>query len=114
MPRVPIGDGYDCPYTTKPTARTGPVALVYRPPLPMDEITHIDALRKDAVGGRGKVLFDFLVKHLVRWDLADDKGEPVPITAEVLATYRDLSFLYQIENEILRSQPEVAAEVPKS
>lgn len=71
------------------------LTIRYRP----GKFTH--ALRSDLLSGESTYL-DTLASLLVDWDVLDDKGKPLPVTADVLATL-PLAFVEGVAQEVVKS-----------
>lgn len=77
-----LRDGYTEPgFIAAVAGLHGTLAFEYRPTLPeqqSDLISTADSLKAAAYDRK---CADFIAKHLVSWDLKDDKGQAVPVSA---------------------------------
>jgi hypothetical protein len=78
-----INDGFTWEDTVPARGRFPSVTFRYRPALPEDVFDYLHAPKptgKDVL----RVAARLLAKHLVSWDVTDDKGDAVPVSEDVL------------------------------
>lgn len=78
-----IQDGYTLDGVVPKKGRLPEVRYRYRPALAEDVFGYLSA-PKDTGKQAMTAAADFLTKHLVSWDVADEKGEALPVTKEAL------------------------------
>ncbi len=80
---VLIHDGYTLDGKTPPMGHAPEVSFRYRPALP-EQVYEYQRATRNSGKEELRIVVDFLIKHLVSWDVVDKSGETVPVTPETL------------------------------